>query len=302
MDSKVNVLIKFVSACVKACRQSRMRLFSNKYSKRTYTQRQHACMLLLMKKLRMRYREVTELLEVMPDVRKVIGIDRVPHYTTLNKFFLRCGGATMSLLMVSAAKMSGMSGTIAIDATGFTTSTASRHYSMFRYKKGSGVWRDSYVKGSAAVDLWSRTVIGVRCRNDHAHDSVDFMPVLKDAAMAGDIGKVMADRGYDSERLHEFARVVLGIGTLIPVRRVRSGIVNGRFRKEMDDGFDWDGYGKRSVIEGVFSVIKRKFGDTMRSRSWEMQRKEMVLVCAAYNVYMNVISLFLRMEVFYRAV
>ena len=61
--------------------------------------------------------------------------------------------------------------------------------------------------------------------------------------------------------------------------------VKGRLRRELAKDFDWETYGKRNVIECVFAVVKRKFGDTMKSRSWRMQAKEMKLVCIAYNLY-----------------
>jgi len=42
-----------------------------------------------MKYLKTDYRRIIELLELMPGIRQVIGLDQLPHFTTINKFFLR---------------------------------------------------------------------------------------------------------------------------------------------------------------------------------------------------------------------
>jgi len=302
MECSKNRLISFASACMKACRMSRLKLFSSRFSKKTYTQRQHASVLMVMKRLRLRYRGVTELLEVVPGIRKVFELKSIPHYTTLQKFFRRCSGHVLTLLLAQTARMSGFSGVIAIDATGFSSNTASRYYSMFRYRNEPGVWSGSYIRNSAAVDLESQAVVSFVCRNNHSHESLDFDMVMKKASRTSDVTMVIADRGYDYERVHRFARDVMKAGTLIPLTRRKRKRIHGRYRKMMNEDFDWETYAKRSRIEGVFSVIKRKFGDTMYSRSWKMQRKEMTLLCATYNVYRYVVSCFIVIEDFYKTV
>jgi hypothetical protein len=289
---------------MEACRASRLRLFSSRYSKRTYTQRQHACVLLIMKRLRLHYRDATELLEVSPGLTGALGLSRVPHFTTLQKFFQRCGGFVLTVLLSHTARLSAGSGVIAIDATGFSSNTASRYYSMFRYRHEPGVWSASYIRNSAAVDLESQTVIGFVCRNNHSHESVDFNMVLRKAARTEKVNLVIADRGYDFERVHVFARDVMKVDTLIPVRKaIRNGKISGLYRRRMYRRSNWKAYNKRSRIEGVFSVMKRKFGDVVYGRSWIMQRKEMALICCAYNVHRYVVlSFFIRIEVFYKTV
>jgi len=287
---------------MKACKLSRLKLFSSRFSKKTYTQRQHASVLMVMKRLRLRYRGITELLEVVPGIRGVLGLRCVPHYTTLQKFFRRCSGHVLALLLAQTARLSGCSGVIAIDATGFSSNTASRYYSMFRYRHEPGVWSGSYIRNSAAVDLESQAVVSFVCRKNHSHESLDFDTVLKKASRTSDVTMVIADRGYDYERVHRFARERMKVDTLIPLTRRKRKRIHGRYRKMMDGDFDWKAYAKRSRIEGVFSVIKRRFGDTVYSRSWKLQRKEMTLLCAAYNVYRYVVSCFIVIEDFYRTV
>lgn len=43
-------------------------------------------------------------------------------------------------------------------------------------------------------------------------------------------------------------------------------------------------YGQRALYETIFSVIKRTLGDAMRMRSWYREFREIILMCAVYNI------------------
>lgn len=303
MINSSNKLVKFTQSCMKACKLSRIRLFSNKFSKKIYTQRQHVCILLLMKKLKMNYREVVELIEVTPDLRKIISLKHIPHYTTIHKFFKRFNSNIFTLLLVQTAKLFDLSGIIAIDSTGFSSNNASRYYSMIKYRQTGNVWKDSYIKNSAIVDTEKQCIIAVKCRNDHTHDNVDFISLMKRVNKDMKARIVIADRGYDSEENNKFIRKKMKAMNLIRIRMERNRKrLKGRLRRELAKDFDWKTYGKRNIIECVFFVIKRKFGDTMKSRSWRMQTKEMKLVCIAYNLYRYTVCLIFSVEDFYTTV
>jgi len=301
MKNSSNGLINFAEACMETCRRSRIRLFSSRYSKKTYTQRQHVCVLLLMKYMRLHYRDIVRLLELTPELRRVMGLERMPHYTTIHKFFQRFSHYLFVLLLTQTSRLFELSGIVAIDSTGFSSNYASRYYMMIKYRQTKGVWSTSYVKNSAAVDVVKQVVLTSRCRNDHAHDSVDFIPVLKQTVKHAGVRKVVADKGYDFEHLHRFARNDAGVESIIPVRNMRRSRVHGRYRKMLLRKFDVRTYNQRNKIEAVFSVIKRKFGDTLYSRSWTLQKKEMKLMCIAYNIHRYVVC-FIELEVFYKTV
>jgi transposase len=300
MKSGSNILIKFARACVAVCRHSRMPLFSNKYSKKLYKQYQHACVILLMKKERKHYRTVIQLLEIAPGLVHAIGLKRLPHYTTLQKFFRRLGTPLLERILSQTARLFELSGVVAIDSTGFSSNYASRYFMMIKYRARKGVWKDSYMKNSVVVDVGEQAVVASRPRMGKGHDTLDFMPLLRKASATARIRTVIADKGYDSEANHRFVREVLGAGTVIPVRRSRGG-VSGMFRMEMASHFDIETYRKRQVVETVFFVMKRMFGDTIYSRSLRQQKKELKVVCITYNLYRHAI-LFYQLEVFYSRV
>ena len=143
----------------------------------------------------------------------------------------------------------------------------------------------------------------MKCRNDHTHDNVDFIPLMKRVKKDIKAKIVIADRGYDSEENNKFIRKKMKARNLIRLRMNRNRKrLKGRLRRELAKDFDWETYGRRNQIECVFFVIKRKFGDTMKSRSWRMQAKEMKLVCIAYNLYRYTVCLIFSVEDFYRTV
>ena len=99
------------------------------------------------------------------------------------------------------------------------------------------------------------------------------------------IGTVLADAEFDSERNHRFCRQELGAVSIIPAKRgKRTWNINGT-RREMRESFPSESYGKRAIVETVFSVVKRKLSKKAPGRSPEAQRRQAMILGAAYNFY-----------------
>jgi len=81
-----NRYIRFVEVSSGLIRDSRIPLYSSKYSKKTYTQHQLLVLLLLKEYLAEDYRDTIELTEIMDSVREKIQLKEVPHFTTIQKF------------------------------------------------------------------------------------------------------------------------------------------------------------------------------------------------------------------------
>ena len=50
-------------------------------------------------------------------------------------------------------------------------------------------------------------------------------------------------------------------------------------------GYDRKEYNQRSKVETINSVIKRVLGKTLLSKSWSMQKRELLIKCLTYNIY-----------------
>jgi hypothetical protein len=111
---------------------------------------------------------------------------------------------------------------------------------------------------------------------------------VKKACKVRPIKQAIGDKGYDAEENHRVAREELGVEkeTIIPPRNEEVPVykTKGRYRKELKKrGYRKEDYNKRNMDETVFSVMKRLFGEDVKSRKTAMQNKEMILKMIAYN-------------------
>ena len=94
---------------------------------------------------------------------------------------------------------------------------------------------------------------------------------------------VVADAGYDSEKNHRIARRDMGVRSIIPPRigRPTEKLPAARYRRLMKQRFarkaDRKVYGQRAQSETVNSMMKRNFGDALRSELPKRRRQEMLL-------------------------
>ncbi len=91
------------------------------------------------------------------------------------------------------------------------------------------------------------------------------------------------DKGYDSEKIHQYIRENIGAESIIPVRKWNGNIYSGKYRKEMIENFNQEKYGQRNMVETVFSVIKRKYNENVRSRKYFNQIKEIKIRMLIHN-------------------
>jgi len=266
--------IKFVKAC---CRQaSRLPEYSSKFSRKDYTLRQHVVMLCLKIKLKQRYREFSDLLQTMTVVQEILCLDKVPHWTTLDKAFLRLKNCVLAALLQVES-----SGFASIDATGFDRRHASKQY-LNRCKM-----HIKSLKATLLIDVVSLKILDTHCTTTRRHDTKIVLPLVKKHRLR----ILCADMGYDDSKVRRTLRI-RGVRPLIPHREFmnKHKYWNSLMNKKL--------YHKRSLSETVNSVIKRKYSDTLYSKNWRSQFKEMILLCIVYNIDRK-ITFFL--EVFYKA-
>ena len=65
---------------------------------------------------------------------------------------------------------------------------------------------------------------------------------------------------------------------------VKKNQYRGFFLKKANKYFDENIYSKRSLVESVFSSLKRKFGERLMSRKYKTKSLEMSLKILIYNV------------------
>jgi len=274
-------------------------VYSGRYSKRIYTQHQLLQCLVVKTVYRLKYRELAEMLEISDTLRHCMGLKKVPHFTTFQKFAARfpCRILHQLIAVVSKNLKSGTM-SIALDSTGFSLDTSSFHYSR---RIGRQERNRSYVKTTFAVDTKSQAVVAVRTRLKRRHDMVDAKPTLKKARLVGRISTVVADRGYDSEDLMAFIKKRLKAQAIIDLKNMGKPLnkTRGIHRRKLKQNFPTETYHQRSKAETVNSTIKRKYGSTIFARNGKTQKQETHLKALAHNLTLAKICEILKD--FYRA-
>lgn len=309
--SNQHKLVRIVRRQKMVLKRARYPLRGSKYANHLYTDHQHVVLLALRQHFRRSYRDFCEILEVCTPLLEELGLGRVPHWTTLQKFSKRADTRRLERLLLAFLENARVRVLyLGVDSTGFSSTSASTYYTRVLEDRKSkiggrrrGVLTHHYMKQTAAVETRKQLIVAVKFRRGPSNDSPDFVRVLEKVLPAQlPVRLVVADKGYDAESNHEYAREVLGARTMIPVRYRGPGIrVGGRFRRRNHREFDEDAYHQRAKVETVFSVEKRKMGSHVLARVPSQQHKELIFRAFSYNSGRMESLFLLFIEDFYKA-
>jgi transposase len=189
------------------------------------------------------------------------------------------------LIVRSALPLRAVETNFAIDSSGFSTCRFERWYD---HKYGVTRQRSLWVKVHIACGVKTNVVTAVRILDKDAGDSPQFIPLVKDTARNFEIGEVSADKAYAS--LENFEAVADCGGTgFLAFKSNATGGVGGLFEK-MFHYFQYkreeflSHYHQRSNVESTFSMIKRKFGDSVRSKDDVAMVNETLCKILAHNL------------------
>jgi Transposase DDE domain len=256
-------------------------------SRHDFTQRQLMACLILRAYLKTTYRGVLELLVISPNLRAALGLaDKLPHYTTLQKFSARSQVLAIADAMIrtigrSAGAPEYAQGAAAMDATGLETTTASAHF-----QSRSGRPRRKWVKVSTIILCGSLLPLSLVLDWGPGNDKCQAEALLNKASEATLPAKLYADAGYDAEWVHDQCRLDWGVESVIkPARSRADGSRGGFWRSQMSaDYLKRKGYGSRWAVEAFFSGLKRTMGSTLNARKPSQLLAEAAFKVLAYTL------------------
>jgi hypothetical protein len=239
-----------------------------------------------------------------PALREVLGLDCVPHFTTLQK-------ASKHLLAQATARRM-LESTIrlhygrrrrvarsAADSTGLECTAASGYFVRRRHRVAEP-WKTvvyhRYPKLGVVCDTSCHFILAISVGRGPRPDVDELVPLLREALRSMALVCLTADAGYDSESNHRFAREHCGIRTLIPPKHGRPTTkpATGYYRRLMQTRFNLSAYHHRAQVETVMSMLKRRQGAHVRGRTYHSQCRDLRLMALTHNV-----MILLWIEVFY---
>jgi transposase len=197
-------------------------------------------------------------------------ISKTPHYNSICNYLENpeMTGVLRSLIVKSSLPLQSVETDFAVDSSGFMTTRFVRWFDM---KYGKEKAERQWVKCQMMCGVKTNIVTAVEIADKHASDARMFPPLVETTAQHFRISEVSADKAYGgnpaTDVVHQF-----GGTPFISLRGNATGGIGGTFGQMFHyfmfrrDEF-LQHYHKRSNIESTFSMMKRKFGDSLRSKT-----------------------------------
>lgn len=209
-----------------------------------------------------------------------LGLKKIPKKSTLHDWLKIFNMKTIrKICKVLLPKKINLT---AIDGTGFDSWQRSRHY-----EKRINESNMPYAKADLFIDVKTRKILDFSLVCHRQHDVIAAEKIFNRFQLKGI--KVLADKGYDSEPLHQIVRQAGGV-LFAPVRKTNKKSFSwkkpkGFYRRQCIELPDF--MGQRSIVEAVNYSLKQKQIQSLRSKKVFMKQREFGWHIIWYNLRMN---------------
>jgi IS5 family transposase len=219
-------------------------------------------------------------------------VPSIPHYTTISRRINKLNLKIKEDIKVDEFEDEYI--VIAIDSTGIKVTNRGQ-WMQDKWKAG----KKGYLKIHIAVDVKSKKILSMKVTDEHVHDSKMLPQLVEDVTKSNHMsaGKVFADGAYDSNDVFG----CIADNGILPCVKVRK---NAKVRlktnhilrnlavisqkNNLQKWKDSVSYGKRWIVETVFSCIKRMFGEYVYSVRLKNMKQEMMLKALLYNKMISI--------------
>jgi len=279
----LNKYKKVADFCYELFQIAKIPLHFSQFSNKIYSNYKHLFLLVYKQFRKFTYEELLTDLASNKDIRAYLGLNKLPHYTTLIKFVKKLPSTILNRLVLAFKELVPNPKKVAIDATGISLDNASPHYC----KRLSLPFRKRpFMKTTFIVDIENYLILLLKLRKGHRNDAKEAKPMIKKLAKHYKPDIFYADRGYDDNKIFGLVFEELKAYPLILQKRldVPKRRRSGAYRKITFDKFDYGEYLQRNKIETCNSMIKKRFSSRAKSRLCKCQKVEISLRVVAYNI------------------
>jgi transposase len=224
-----------------------------------------------------------------------------PHFNSVLRYLRdpKMTPVLENLVTLSALPLKAVEQDFAVDSTGFTTSRFVRWYD---HKWGKEMSKREWVKLHAMCGVRTNVVTAVQMTDYRGADYNQLPALVAGTAANFTLRDVSADKAYSGRSNHQ-AIADAGANPFIPFKAQAGGAVPAVQAVPMfapgPESSAWvrmyhlfayqrdtflAHYHQRSNVETTFSMIKRKFGDSLRSKSTTGQVNEVLCKVIAHNL------------------
>jgi len=219
-------------------------------------------------------------------------IDHIPHFNSILNYLNKPELKTylVQLIHLSALPLKDFEKTFTVDSTGFSTSMFGRWLNIRSNAKLEMINVRQYVKCHIMSGTRTNVITHVEITDYKTPDTNMFPSLIENTANHFDIKEVCADKGYVSRKNFQLISQH-GAIPFIPFRKKSISRAGGvaiwhtmyHYFKEHHDEF-MQHYHQRSNVESVFSAIKRKSGDYLRTKNEIAMSNEILCKCLVHNL------------------
>lgn len=229
-------------------------------------------------------------------------LSKLPSYNSMFRYFEKAELTPIleMLIEASAKPLAALESTFGVDATGLST-THGFTWHFAKYKdNGRMIAKRDWKKLHIIVGTKTNVICAAKVTDKTEHDSNYFAPLLETASKNFDIKEVSADSAYLSQANQQaaidngaFPYIAWKSNSTFSACSQKNELWNNLFhlfslnRKEFIEK-----YGKRSNAETTFSMLKAKFGGTLRNKSETAQINEGLAKCVCHNICCLIQSMF----------
>lgn len=212
---------------------------------------------------------------------------KAPRYNTL---FDRFGESELTpiltkLIEQSAAPLASIETSFAVDSTGFGTAVYRRWYDP---KYGREMKEQTWLKAHAMIGTTTNIVTAIKITDSSGADSPQLPELVASTKQRFGMAEVSADKAYLG---HENLAAIEAAGAIpyVPFKSNSRGEGPVAWRKmwamfTLKQEEFLAAYHKRSNVETTFLAIKRKFGQSVRSRKFTAQVNEILCKVLCHNL------------------